>query len=53
MRKVFDQSLLQIGFIIIIILIPFTTAVGLSQAGDASWDKTGAKLVCFTMWILA
>lgn len=52
MRKLFDQSLLWIGFIIII-LIPFTTVVGLSQAGDASWDKTGAKLVHFTTWILA
>lgn len=52
MRKLFDQSLLWIRFIIII-LIPFTTAVDLSQAGDASWEETGAKLVHFTMWILA
>lgn len=52
MRKRFDQSLLWIGFIIII-LIPFTTAVCLFQAEDASWDKTGAKLVHFTTWILA
>lgn len=52
MRKLFDQSLLWIGFIIIILIL-FTTALSLSQAGDASWDKTGAKLVLFTMWILA
>jgi len=52
MRKLFGQSLLRIGFIIII-LIPFTTVVGLSQARDPSWDETGAKLVHFTTWILA
>lgn len=52
MKTLFDPSLLWIGFVMII-AVPFTTAVGLSQAADASWDETGAKLVHFTTWILA